>query len=127
LGDENFARREAADRALREATPALLIYLQQLDFNRLDAEQQFRIRRIIESISMKISADSPEQVASWLAGDPAIWLTYLTRPEVASRQVAAKQLAAFLEAPIPVDPHADPASQKAEFDKLKTLIESKME
>jgi hypothetical protein len=127
LGDENYARRQAADRALRAVDPVLLVYLQQLDFNRLEAEQQFRIRRIIESILDKINNDSPEQTASWLAGDPAIWLAFLTRPEVSTRLCAAKQLTAFLEGPIPGDPKADPASQKAQLDQLRTLIESKTE
>jgi hypothetical protein len=125
LGDENFARRQAADRALRAANPALLVYLQELDFNRLDAEQQFRIRRIIEAIALKINNDSPEQVASWLSGDPAIWLALLTRPDVSSRRIAAKQLAAILEAPLPVDPEADPASQKTRIDQLRAQLEAK--
>jgi hypothetical protein len=127
LGDENFARRQAADRALRAANPALLVYLQQLDFERLDAEQQFRIRRIIETLSVKISSDTPEQVASWMTGDPEIWLAFLSRPDVATRRIAAKQLAAMLEGPIPVDPAADPASQKAQFDQLRAQLEAKGE
>ncbi len=119
LGDENFARREAADRALRGANPALLVYLQKLDFERLDAEQQFRIRRIIETFSAKINNDTPEQAASWLSGDPAIWLAFLGRPDVSVRRIAAKQLATILEEPIPIDPEADPVSQKAQFDRLR--------
>jgi len=124
LGDEKFARREAADRELRAANPALLVFLQQLDFNRLDAEQQFRMRKIIDVVSARISSDSPEQVASWLSGDAVIWLALLTRPEVSTRLAAAKQLAALLESPIPVDPRADPASQAAQFDKLRERVEA---
>jgi hypothetical protein len=127
LGDENFAKRQAADRALRAANPALLVYLQQLDFDRLDAEQQFRVRRIIETISMRINNDSAEQVASWLSGDPAIWQALLNRPDVAIRRIAAGQLAAILEGPIPVDPEADPASQKTQFEQLRLLLEAKKE
>jgi hypothetical protein len=123
LGDESFARREAADRALRTANPALLVYLQQLDADHLDAEQQFRIRRIVELLSLKINNDAPEQAAAWLACDPSIWLALLNRPDVSTRRIAAKQLAAILEGPISVDPEADPASQKAQFDKLRARIE----
>jgi hypothetical protein len=123
LGDESFARREAADRSLRAASPALLVYLQQIDANQLDAEQQFRLRRIVEMLSQKISNDSPSQIAAWLAGDPAIWLAFLSRPEVSSRRIAAKRLAAILEGPLPVDPEADPASQTARFEKLRSQLE----
>lgn len=124
LGDENFARREAADRSLRSANSALLVYLQQLDFDRLDAEQQFRIRRIIDAISVKISGDTPEQVASWLSGDSAIWLALLSRTEVSTRRIAAKQLAAMLEGPIPVNPEADPATQKTQIEQLRKRLDS---
>jgi hypothetical protein len=127
LGDDNFARRQAADRALRSADPVVLVYLQQLDLNRLDAEQQFRIRRIIEALSQKINDDSAAQVASWLAGDPSIWLALLGRPDASTRRIAAKQLAALLEGPIPVDPEADPASQKTQFEQLRARIEAKAE
>jgi hypothetical protein len=54
LGDERFARREAADRALRAADPAVLLYLEQLDPGRLDAEQQFRLRRISDTLAAKV-------------------------------------------------------------------------
>jgi hypothetical protein len=75
-------------------------------------------------MSLKISSDSPEQVASWLSGDASIWLALLSRPEVAARRVAAKQLTAFLESPISVDPEAAPASQKTQFEQLRARIES---
>jgi hypothetical protein len=124
LGDERFARREAADRALRAADPALLLYLERLDSSRLDAEQQFRLRRIWETLSAKISGDTPEQIASWLGGDTAVWLALLTRPDVAVRRTAAKQLAGMLSAPIPVDPEADPASQQSKLEELRARLEA---
>ena len=123
LGDESFAKRQAADRAIRAADPAVLNYLQQLDFSRLDAEQQFRVRRIIEALSERLGDDSPEQVASWLAGDPSIWLILLGRSEAATRRQAARQLAAMLGGPIPVDPEADPSTQKTQMEQLRLRIE----
>jgi hypothetical protein len=124
LGDDNYARRQAADRALRAANPAFLVYLQQIDLNRLDAEQQFRLQRIRDSLAEKINNDSPEHVANWLSGDPGIWLALLSRSDVAARRIAAKQLAAILEGPIPVDPEAEPATQKDHFERLRSKIES---
>jgi hypothetical protein len=124
LGDERFARREAADRALRAADPAVLLYLEQLDPGRLDAEQQFRLRRISDTLAAKVGGDTPEQIASWLGGDPAVWLALLSRPDVATRRLAAKQLAAILEAPIPVDPETDPTSQQSKLEELRAKIEA---
>ena len=123
LGDESFAKRQAADRAIRAADPAVLNYLQQLDFSRLDAEQQFRVRRIIEALSERFGEDSPEQVATWLAGDASAWLILLTRPEAPTRRQAARQLTAMLDGPIPVDPEADPSTQKPQIEQLRLRIE----
>ncbi len=123
LGDESFAKRQAADRALRILDPAVLNYLQQLDFGRLDAEQQFRVHRIIGDICERLGDDSPEQVVSWLAGDPSIWLILLNRSDTATRRQAARQLVAMLGGPIPVDPEADPSTQKTQFEQLRLRIE----
>jgi hypothetical protein len=124
LGDDSFSRRQAADRALREAPSTLLLYLDQIDFSCLDMEQQFRLHRIVETLASKINADTPEQVASWMSGDPLVWLVFLSRSDVDVRRTAAKQLAEILEGPVPVDPEADPASQKEQFEKLRVRIEA---
>jgi hypothetical protein len=122
LGDDSFAKRQAADRAIRAADPAVLNYLQQFDFSRLDAEQQFRLRRIIEALSERLGDDTPEQTASWLAGDPSVWLILLNRSEAATRRQAARQLSAMLGGPIPVDPEADPSTQKTQLEQLRLRI-----
>ena len=100
----------------------MLSYLQQLDFGRLDAEQQFRVHRIIDDISERLGDDSPEQVASWLAGDQSVWLALLARPDAAVRRQAARQLAAMLDGPIPVDPEADPSTQKTQLEQLRIRL-----
>jgi hypothetical protein len=125
LGDDQFARREAADRSLRAAGPAVLNYLRQLDFNQLDAEQQFRLRRIGSAVSCQATEDSVEQIAVSLAGDPTVWLALLSRPQKAARQMAAQQLMAILGEPIPVDPNADPSSQLAQREELQARIEAR--
>jgi hypothetical protein len=125
LGDENFAKREAADRALRTGTANTLAYLRQLDFGRLDAEQQFRIRRIIEAFAGQNGEDSAEQATASLAAEPTVWLALLERPEQATRQTAARQLATLLGEPIAVDPVADPVTQKEQREQLRTRIEGK--
>lgn len=123
LGDDSFAKRQAADRAIRSADPAVLSFLQQLDFSRLDAEQQFRVRRIIEALSERLGDDLPEQVAAWLATDASAWLILLSRSEAVTRRQAARQLVALLGGPIPVDPEADPSTQKVQTEQLRLRIE----
>jgi hypothetical protein len=125
LADNRFAQREAADRQLRSGGMAAQAYLEQLDFSRLDAEQQFRIRRIVKSFGRQGSDDTPEQAARLLADDPAVWLGLLARDDVSIRRAAAKRLALLLGEPVPVDPAADPASQKDARDALRARIEKK--
>jgi hypothetical protein len=123
LGDNQFAKREAADRLLRAAGPAVAGYLQQLDYAQLDAEQQFRVQRILGSFRGQSSSDTPAQVAVRLMADAPIWLALLDRPEVATRRMAAKQLAGLLGGPIGVDPEADPATQAGQREQLRAKIE----
>lgn len=127
LGDGRFSKREAADRQLRDCGAFAIGYLTQLDFSRLDAEQQFRVRRIVKSISLHATDDSPEQVAASLAEDPEIWLALLTRPEESTRRMAVRQLAAILGESIPVDPGVDPARQRSEREQLRVKIEKRTE
>jgi hypothetical protein len=123
LGDDHFAKREAADRALRTGGAVALRYLRQLDFAGLDAEQQFRVRRIIAALAGTHEDDSPDEVAASLAADPLVWLALLGRPEAAIRRTAAQQIAALLGEPIKVDPAAEPGTQKQERERLRTRIE----
>ncbi len=122
LGDGRFAAREAADRRLREAGRSVVPYLQKLDPARLDAEQQLRIRRIVQALTTSSGDDAPEQLASWLSGDPAIWLAMLSRPEESTRRLAVRQLGALLGGPITFDPAADPQTRKKQIDDLRGRI-----
>jgi hypothetical protein len=125
LGDERFAKREAANRSLRAEGIAAVGYLRQLDFSKLDAEQQFRVRKILDAFTGLNGDDSIEEIAASLAADPMVWLELLSRPESATRKAAAKQLAMLLGEPIDVDPAADPDSQKEKREQLKARIEAK--
>jgi hypothetical protein len=125
LGDESFAKREAADRALRTGNASAIAYLRQLDISHLDTEQQFRINRILEAMAVQNGDDSVEQVAATLATDPALWLALLGRPEPSTRRTAARELAKLLGQAIPVDPAADPGSQKDKRDQLRARIAEK--
>lgn len=122
LADNSFAKREAADRALREGGPNAIAYLWQLDFDRLDAEQRFRVHRIIAAQTGQHGEDSAEQIVASLAGVPAVWLALLARSDPAIRRTAAKQLAKLLGGPISVDPAADPKTQKDKREQLRARI-----
>ncbi len=119
LGDEQFTKREAADRQLRDAGRVIVSYLQQLDTTRLDAEQQFRIRRIINALTVANGDDTPEQVASLLFGDASIWLAMLSSPEESTRKAAARRLGAIRGGPVAFDPAADLQTRKKQIEALK--------
>lgn len=125
LGDERFARREAADRGLRAGGPAVAGYLRRLDPARLDAEQRFRIRRILAALQDESEDDSIDAAAAMLSTDPAVWLALLGRTEVETRKTAARQLTAILGEPIGVDPAAEPDTQREARDRLQSRIERK--
>ncbi len=125
LGDESFAKREAADRALRTGNAGAIAFLRQLDVNRLDTEQQFRVGRILQAMAVQNGDDSVEQVAATLATDPVLWLALLGRPEPSTRRTAARELAKLLGQSIPVDPAAEPDSQKDKREQLRARIVEK--
>ena len=122
LGDESFAKRKAADRALRTGNAGAIAYLRQLDVAHLDTEQQFRVGRIVEAMAVPNGDDSVEQIAAALATDPTLWLALLGRPDLATRRTAARELTRLLGQSIPVDPAADPDSQKAPRQQLRATI-----
>ena len=107
---------------MRADGAAAVGYLRQLDTRRLDAEQRFRIRRIMDACVEDDKDDAAEDVAARLASDPTIWLALLERPNLEYRKTAAAQLARLLGGPIGVDPAADPASQKQQRDQLRARL-----
>ena len=64
LGDPLCTRRERAERKLREAGPAVLAFLNRLNTAPLDAEQQLRVRRVIQALSAQQGEDTPENIAA---------------------------------------------------------------
>jgi hypothetical protein len=122
LADERFAKRQAAERLLRSGGGPALAYLRHLDFDGLSAEQQFRVQRIVEALTPPDGVDSPEQVARFLAAEPTVWLSLLGRPELPTRQTAAKQLVTLLGSPIPVDPDAAPDTQREKREQLRLRL-----
>lgn len=122
LGDERFARREAADRELRSLGRVIYTYLQQLDTSRLDAEQRYRVRRIVMALAARMDNDTPPEIAHWLAGDPAIWLALLERDDESTRRLAAERLESLLEGPVRFDPAADAETRQKQIEQLRLRV-----
>jgi hypothetical protein len=122
LGDDKFSRRRAADRELRRLGRVVHTYLEQLDSSQLDAEQRYRVRRILTSLSPGTDDDTPPQIAAWLAGDPTVWLAMLSRQDEATRRLAGQRLEALLGEPIDFDPTAEPQAREAQIERLRTRL-----
>jgi hypothetical protein len=125
LADDRFSARQAADLALRESGAEVLPYLQSLDPLELDAEQRFRVRRIIASLAGDSTADRPEQVVNWLAADARIWLALLDREDASRRRLAAQQISRVLGRAVDYDPMGEPA-QRAEQQKALAELLNKL-
>lgn len=123
LANPEFAVREAADRELRQSGQAVLPFLKSLDRKRLDAEQRFRIRLILDALSGNYEDDTPANVAAWLASDPAAWLAMLDRTDTSIRQTALEQLQQLLpDEAIEFDPLAEDAVRKEQLEQLRTQL-----
>lgn len=125
LGDASFATREAADRNLRESGRVVVSYLQQLDPARLDAEQRFRVRRILLALAAMNNEESPPQLAVWLSGDTTIWLALLAREDERIRRAALKRLEAIAGRRLAFDPAADPPTRKRQIESLRAAVGGK--
>jgi hypothetical protein len=125
LGDASFAKREAADRRLRESGRIAVTYLRQLDPARLDAEQRYRVRRILQTMAHTSNEESSPQVAMWLSGDPAIWLALLSREEEPTRRAALKRLEAISDGPLAFDPAADRKTRQRQIEAVRDRVSRK--
>jgi hypothetical protein len=122
LADDRFARREAADRELRAAGPAVMPYLERLDYARLEPEQQARVRRLLGELIQDIDDDTVSQAAVGLAVEPAVWVAMLGRSEEGTRRLAARQLARLLGGAIDFDPAAAAPLRQTQIERLRARI-----
>ena len=97
-------------------------FLHALDWRTLDAEQRLRIGRMKTSLVRREEDLSMRQVAAWLTWDPRVWLTLLSRDDLAVRQTALAQLSLLLEIPPQFDPTAEPAVRHAQIEGLQKQL-----
>jgi len=122
LAHDHFSVRQAADRELRQAGPALLPFLEQLDQRRLDPEQQLRVQRIMTYLARDIDDDSVTQVVAWLSPDPAVWLALMSRSDPAVRALGAEQLARLLGGSVAFDPQGDAATRQRQIEQIRSRL-----
>jgi hypothetical protein len=103
LSSPQFTVREAADRQLRAAGTSLLPFVRRLDLSLLDAEQRFRLRRIIYDLHSDVAADTVDSTADLLLDDPRVWVELLDREDEAARTAVAAQLRRTWQAEIEYD------------------------
>jgi hypothetical protein len=121
LASPRFAAREHAQRELSQAGQAVLPFLQTLDKSRLDAEQAYRVRSLIDALAVDYE-DRVDRVAASLASDAQVWLSLLSRDDLHKRRVATARLASLLGGEIDFDPQADPDVRKAQLQSLREQI-----
>ncbi len=122
LASPKFAARENAQRELYKAGQTVVPFLQNLDRGRLDAEQAYRVRWLIESLTVDYE-DKVDRVVAALASDQQVWLGLLTRQQPATRQVAVRQLQTLLGGRIDFDPDADATARAAQWERLAERLE----
>jgi len=122
LASDRYSERRAADRQLRAAGTAVVPFLQTLDRRELDAEQWFRVRRMIDSFSAGAEEDTPLSVARRLAGDPRVWHSLLSRDGRQYYKPATSHLSRLLGEPIQFDPDADAEARQRQIDAIGRRI-----
>ncbi len=120
LGHDSYSSREAADRELRDAGHRALAFLEKLDKDKLDAEQRFRLARIVRSFDFV--EPSPREIAEQMRNDPSIWLAVAADNRESARQTAHAELKRLLKRPMDFDPAASAETRKAQLDKIEKSI-----
>jgi len=126
LGHADFATREQAERELELDGERILPFLYTLDPRRLDAEQRYRVRKIIHSIYGDDSSEIDEasgRAAGALAADVRVWYGLLDRDDQTKREVAAERLARLLGKSIEFDPAADRETRDAQRERLAPVVD----
>ncbi|HWA98844.1 MAG TPA: hypothetical protein VG713_10150, partial [Pirellulales bacterium] len=96
--------------------------LREAENGRLDAEQRFRLRAIIQSLAEEDGDDTVDRVSGLLAVDPYLWLALLERASLEARQIAAERLEGLLGEPVDFDPEADAETRRTQRERLLEQI-----
>jgi hypothetical protein len=119
MASDRYLDRERAEQQLRGAGPVVIPFLRAQERSRLDAEQLFRIRRIMRSLASDGDEDTPDRVMPWLTGDPRIWYGLLQRDSAKVRRTAANRIARLLDAAIQFNPDGTPEERKRQLAQMR--------
>ena len=123
LGSDHFHVRRHAERELSRTGQAIVPFLKELGVGKLDAEQRFRVRRILAARSAPVD-DTPDRVAAWLIDDRSAWLTLATADDPIRRELAAAQLSRLVGRRLDFDPQADRKTRGSQIERLRRRIGS---
>ncbi len=121
LGSPHFSERQAAERHLLDAGPAVLPFLEHFGRDLLDAEQRNRVRDLVALLDDD-QEDTVDRVVTWLAADPEVWLSLLSRPDEARRRLAAQQLSQLLGSPVDFDAGAGAPIRADQLARLRVRL-----
>lgn len=124
LASPSFAVRQAADRALRRLGPQAIPFLQQLPKSALDAEQNYRVRKILEQWLSPESEDTVANVVGSLIGRRSVWLTLLSDADVAVRQAAWERLRRLWPTAGEFDPTAAEELRAVQLEALRAASQA---
>jgi hypothetical protein len=124
LGGETFAEREMAERQLTAVGSQVVTWLRRLDLANLDAEQRFRIRRIMDDFGDAQTEDTSNFAVRWLAVDPQTWALLLNRDDMKLRQLALEKLTKLVNRPIQFDPTADDTTRQKQWAEVLKQVEN---
>lgn len=118
LASDRFVERERAEQQLQSYGPVILPFLRGKDRGEFDAEQAFRVRRVIRGLDKNADEDTPDRVLPWLTGDPRIWYALLSRDDLRVRGIAVEQLSKLLETKLDFDPAAEATERELQRQRL---------
>ena len=118
LNHDEFKRRQAADRELRNLGPGVGPLLVAIPPAKLSTEQRERIQAILDGLAGPAN-DTPERIAVWLATEPRVWIELLGDDDVERRETAVAQLSRLTGRSIDFDPRASEATRRDQLRELR--------
>jgi len=119
LGSPRYVERERAEQQLLDGGQRIIPTLQGLSRGQLDAEQAYRVRRVVRQLTGDGEEDTPDRVAFWLAEDPRVWHALASRDDLTKRRIAASRLSLLLPAPVEFDPEATAEQRTSQLTRIR--------
>jgi len=119
LGSPRFATRRQAERRLAAAGQPAALFLEMLDLRVLDAEQRYRIGRLLSRQQAREAGDTPRRLAYRMAGDIETWLALMQGSNLDQRRAASEILGQLVADPLEFDPEASPEKRREQIAAIR--------